>query len=80
MQTVVDDVGEKRITEGVYVLRPFVIYKGWGSDGKWVECQGTREGEDVLTYFWMPVQGRCLRERMGILMLLSTWNRRSELI
>ena len=42
---VVDDVEEKRIAECVAAICDI---QGWGSDGKRVECQGTREGEGCV--------------------------------
>jgi len=55
IQGVVDDVDEKRIAECVEAICDI---QGWGSDGKRVECQGTREGEGCV-----DLGVRCLRDR-----------------
>jgi len=69
IQGVVDDVDEKRIPDCVEAICGI---QGWGSDGKRVECQGTREGEGCVDS-GVGVFGNGV---MGVLLL---WKRRSEL-
>ena len=75
IQAVVDDVEEKPIAERWLCVEAFGDIQGWGSDRKRVECQGMQEGEDWIDLV-VAVFGIKL---MGVLLLLSTWNRRSEL-
>jgi len=69
---------KKRIADGVCGRPSVSDMQGWGSGGKRVGCQGT------LTHFrsrrGAAVSGdRAQLELLGDLLLLSTWNRRSEL-
>jgi len=75
IQPVVDDVEDIRIAERWLYIEAFCDIQGWGSYGKQVECQGTREGEGWVDR-GVAVFGI---ELMGVLLLLSTWNRRGEL-
>jgi len=58
------------------LVEDFCEKQGWGSDGKWVEFQGTRDGERCVD----PGVAVFGIDPMGVLLLLSTWNKRNEQI